>query len=109
MAHIEKRSYTTKDGKQTLHWRARYRFAQAVTDGVIGRSPCIGIRLPEDRQREEMHFFTPEQVTVLAKTINQRFSTLIYTAAYTGMRAGELVPLRVPSLNLLAGTVSPNP
>src|SRR5437763_10775035 len=25
MAHIEKRSYITNDGKQTLHWRARYR------------------------------------------------------------------------------------
>jgi integrase len=223
MAHIEKRSYTTRDGKQTLHWRARYRdplgqervktftrrvdaerflvgiehaklrgewtepqlgrvrfadyaadwlttkadigpqtlsnvqgrlrkhivptfgamsmaavrpadvrsfvanlmaaglapstvkgiyltasqvFAQAVTDGVIGRSPCIGIRLPEDRQREEMHFLTPEQVATLAATINHRFSTLVYAAAYTGMRAGELAALRVPSLNLLAGTVS---
>lgn len=25
MAHIEKRSYITKDGEQTVHWRARYR------------------------------------------------------------------------------------
>ena len=53
-----------------------------------------------------MHFLTPEQVATLAATINQRFSTLVYAAAYTGMRAGELAALRVPSLNLLAGTVS---
>lgn len=25
MAHVEKRPHTAKDGKQTIHWRARYR------------------------------------------------------------------------------------
>ena len=222
MAHIEKRSYSTKDGKQTIHWRARYRdplgnervrtfprrvdaerflvgiehaklkgewteprlgkirfdtyaaewlatkadvgpqtmtnvqgrlrkhivptfgsmsmaavrpadvrkfvaklvesglapstvksiyltasqvFAQAVTDGLIGRTPCLGIRLPEERQREQMHFLTPDQVAVLADAIDPRYRTLVYAAAYTGMRAGELGALRLGRLNLLAGTV----
>ena len=27
-------------------------FAQAVDDGVIARSPCAGVSLPEDRRRE---------------------------------------------------------
>ena len=40
-------------------------FAQAVVyDGVIARSPCAGVSLPEDRRREETHFLTPEQVAV---------------------------------------------
>jgi integrase len=80
-------------------------FAQAVTDGVISRSPCIGIRLPEERQREEMHFLTPDDVATLAETVTPRFATLVYAAAYTGMRAGELAALRVTALNLLGGTV----
>jgi integrase len=80
-------------------------FAQAVTDGVISRSPCIGIRLPEERKREETHFLAPDDVATLAETIASRFATLVYAAAYTGMRAGELAALRVTALNLLAGTV----
>jgi integrase len=80
-------------------------FAQAVTDGLISRSPCAGIRLPEDRRREEMHFLTPEEVASLADAIAPRFRALVYAAAYTGMRAGELAALRVSRLNPLAGTV----
>jgi integrase len=80
-------------------------FSQAVTDGLISRSPCAGIRLPEDRQREEMHFLTPEEVASLAEAVDPRFRALVFAAAYTGMRAGELAALRVSRLNLLAGTV----
>ncbi|MGH9034276.1 MAG: site-specific integrase [Acidimicrobiia bacterium] len=80
-------------------------FAQALTDGVIGRSPCVGVRLPEERQREVIHFLAPEEVAALADTIAPRFRALVYAAAYTGMRAGELAALRVARLNLLAGTV----
>jgi integrase len=80
-------------------------FGQALSDGVIGRSPCTGVRLPEERQREEMHFLAPDQVAALANAVDPRFRPLVYTAAYTGMRAGELAALRVDRLNLLSGTV----
>ena len=93
---------------KSIYLTASQVFAQAVTDGLIGRSPCIGIRLPEERQREQMHFLTPDEVTVLADTIDPRFATLVYAAAYTGMRAGELGALRLARLNLLAGTVDVN-
>lgn len=79
-------------------------FGQAVSDGLIGRSPCIGVRLPEERQREEMHFLSPDQVAILGDAVDPRFQALVY-AAYTGMRAGELAALRVDRLNLLGGTV----
>ena len=52
-----------------------------------------------------MHFLTLDEVTVLAETIDPRFAALVYAAAYTGMRAGELGALRLGWLNLLAGTV----
>jgi len=79
-------------------------FTQAAIDGLIARSPCIGIDLPRERHHEEMHFLTPTQVGALAETIDGRYRTLIYTAAYGGLRAGELHALAVRHLNLLAGT-----
>jgi len=86
--------------------RATYRtFSQimrtAEIDGLTRRSPCNGIDLPAEGSGEEMHFLTPEQVATLAETIDGRYRALIFTAAYTGMRAGELAALKVSRVNLL--------
>jgi len=80
-------------------------FAQAVVDGILAGSPCQAVKLPSDRQHDEMHFLTPEQVNVLASAMPDRFRVAILTAAYTGLRAGELWALRVGRLNLLAATL----
>ena len=77
----------------------------AVIDSVIVRSPCVGISLPRDTGGEEMRFLSPEEINRLAGAHLPRFRALIYTAAYTGMRWGELVGLRVDNLNLDRGTV----
>jgi integrase len=77
----------------------------AAIDGYISRSPCTGIRLPSDRHHAEVHFGEPGQVDALADAIGDRYRTLIYTAAYGGLRAGELVALKVNRLNLLARTL----
>ncbi len=83
-------------------------FAQAVNDGMIAKSPCIGVSLPRERHREEMNFLTADQVNVLATQIDERYRALILTAAYGGLRAGELVALQASALNLgeLGGTIS---
>jgi integrase len=83
-------------------------FRQAVHDGRIAKTPCVGVSLPRERQREEMHFLSPKQLNDLAAQINDRYQALIYTAAYAGLRAGELVALRVGALSLgdLGGTIS---
>jgi integrase len=80
-------------------------FEQAVVDGMIPRSPCRGIELPRERHSDEMHFLTPEQVNDLASAIDERYRALIYTAAYGGLRAGELTALKGPRLNPLARTL----
>jgi integrase len=77
----------------------------AVIDGLISRSPCIGIDLPKQTSHDEMRFLEPAQIEALADAIEPRYRALIFTAAYTGMRWGELAALRVPRLNLLKGTV----
>ena len=77
----------------------------AETDGVIPRTPCRGIRLPRQTSHTEQCFLTAEEVRRLAEAIEDRYRVLIYTAAYTGMRWGELAGLRVPRLDLLRGTI----
>jgi integrase len=48
-----------------------------------------------------MHFLTPEQVGILADAIDSRYRVAIFTAAYTGLRAGELWGLKLTRVNLL--------
>ena len=52
-----------------------------------------------------MLFLEPEEVAHLAETIDPRYRVLVYTAAYTGLRAGELLALRRRDVDLLRGVV----
>jgi hypothetical protein len=40
------------------------------------------VKLPEEPEGEEMLFLTPEQVVLLAETIESRFRALVLCAAY---------------------------
>ena len=64
----------------------------AVTGGLIARSPCRDITLPRIEDTEK-RFLSPEEITLLADTIDPRYRTLVITAAYTGCRIGELIAL----------------
>jgi integrase len=77
----------------------------AEIDRLIPRSPCIGIELPSGASHGEMRFLTPEEVGTLADAVPERFRALIYFAAYTGLRWGEIAALRVDNANLLKGKV----
>jgi integrase len=77
----------------------------AEIGGLIGRSPCRGVKLPEEPEGEEMLFLTPEQVVVLAETIEPRFRALVLCAAYSGMRAGELSALKLPRVDFLRSRI----
>jgi hypothetical protein len=56
-------------------------FAQVVTDGLIGRTPCREIKLPRSRTSEDQHFLSPDQVRALVNAISDRYRALIYLAA----------------------------
>lgn len=77
----------------------------AQIEGRIRRSPCVGIRLPKQTSHTEMHFLTPREVSLLADALDDRYRTLIFTAAYTGMRWGELAGLRTKRVNLKSGFI----
>jgi len=77
----------------------------AEIDRFISRSPCIGIELPSATSHGEMRFLSPEEVGALADAVPERYRTLVYFAAYTGLRWGEIAALRVDDVNILKGTV----
>jgi integrase len=76
----------------------------AVIARLIPASPCQSIHLPRDEHRE-MHFLAPEQVSLLATGIGPEYETLVYFAAYTGLRWGETVGLKLKRVHLLRGEV----
>jgi integrase len=77
-------------------------FAAAVDGGRLARNPAAGVRLPK-RVEREMLFLDAAQVEQLADAIGPHHRVLVYFLAYTGLRFGEAVALRVRRLDLLRG------
>jgi integrase len=75
----------------------------AEINRVIGRSPCIGVKLPRDDDPREMTFLDPDQIGRLAAAIDPRYKAMVYVAAYSGCRWGELAYLRTDAVNVLSG------
>ncbi len=65
----------------------------AVDAGLIARSPCT-LKGAGTERHDEMQIATPEQVAALAAAVGPRWEALIFTAAYSGLRWGELAGLR---------------
>lgn len=78
---------------------------QAVLDRLIGRSPSVGVQLPKEGPGEEMRVLEPAQIMAVAHAIAPRYRTLIFTAAYTGLRWSELVALKVANVDLVKGVL----
>ena len=75
-------------------------FSTAVTDRIIGVSPCSGVRLPSNPRHD--HFIpTADQVHTLAAALPQRYSAVVYLAAGCGLRAAEITGLELESVDFL--------
>jgi integrase len=77
---------------------------KGVRLGLVKVNPCTNVDLPRS-SREEMLFLTAEEVRALAEAIDPWYRVLVYTAAYTGLRAGELLALRWSDVDLLRGVL----
>jgi integrase len=75
-----------------------------VDENLITANPCRKLRLNSGDQPERPHA-RPWQVTRLGERCGDNERVLIVTAAYTGLRWGELAGLRWPNLNLGHGVV----
>jgi integrase len=72
----------------------------AADAGFIAASPCRRVQLPSD-VRSEPVLLAPDHVSAIAETIDPRYRALVLTAAYTGLRWGELTGLRVRRVDFL--------
>lgn len=71
----------------------------AVKDRRLLENPARGVKLPK-KQKKAKAYLTHGQVAALAEASGQH-STLVLLLAYTGLRWGEAIGLRVKSLDLL--------
>jgi integrase len=76
----------------------------AVSRDLIGRSPCRGIRLPEE-QPLDRELPTAEEVAALAGAMG-RYGPMAYLGVVLGMRWGEVAGLRRRRLDLEEGRVT---
>lgn len=82
---------------------------EAVADGRIGFNPCQGIRVSNGTQTERPTATAP-QINRIATRINRPSDRLlVITAAYTGMRWGELAGLAKVNTHLDDGLVVIDP
>lgn len=77
---------------------------EAVEEQLITINPCRRLRLGK-HHAPERPTATAEQVLAIAERTTPAEYALIVTAAYTGMRWGELAGLRRPNLHLDTGTI----
>jgi integrase len=79
--------------------------ATATADELVTKNPCLlegpGLERPSERQ-----VITVAQVYELADAVAPRYRALVLTAAFTGLRRGELFGLTRARVDLLHGTVA---
>jgi len=76
----------------------------AVDAGLIKQSPA-SLKGAGTERHPEMRIATPEQVLTLARAAGPRWEALVLTAAYSGLRWGELAGLRRSDVNTETGTL----
>lgn len=79
-------------------------FNAAVRDGIVPRSPCAGVKLPEVPHSEVLPL-TREEVGRLADALPERYRALVILGVGSGLRPGELFGLHVRHINFLRRTV----
>lgn len=68
----------------------------ALRTGFLATNPMDGVRLPRQRrgQNNKKLYITPKQAHQLVALVPEPYATMMYVAAYTGMRASEVIGLR---------------
>jgi integrase len=76
-------------------------FKYALQLRLISADSCAPVRIPKV-EHHELTFLTPEQVAAMVERLDATApeALIVLTAAYTGLRAGELEGLRIGDVNL---------
>jgi integrase len=76
----------------------------AVDDGRLARNPVRSVKLPPEAARP-MRFLEPNEVATLTAAHPAHYRPMVLTAAYVGLRWGELVGLALERVDLLRRTI----
>lgn len=77
----------------------------AVESGYLGRTPCVGVRIPRVPKREK-HYLSESEVELLANAIRPPYGVLVNVLAYGGLRWAEAVGLRRRHCDVLRGRLT---
>ena len=67
----------------------------AVRYGFLVKNPLEGLQLPPDKRgRRSKLVTTPEQFAQLLQLVPEPYSSMVYVAAWTGLRVSELIGLK---------------
>ena len=81
------------------HWVLSCILSDAVRDHLIARNPAAGVKLPRTSRKRPL-YLTHQQVGSLAAAA-AGYEGLVLLLAYTGLRWGEAIGMRVHDLDLL--------
>jgi len=100
--------WTGKLAPKTVHrtygvLRAALTFA--VNAGLIARSPCRNVKLPQ-LLRNHWRVLAPDDVLAIVDAMDERYRAMVWVSALLGLRWGEVAGLRVARLDLLARTLT---
>ena len=104
VAALSTRGLSPATVKATYHVVSRI-CATATIDGVIPAPHALASTSRATCIIKKCTSSLPARCAVLAESIEKRYRVLIYTAAYTGMRWGELAGLQIDRCNFLRGSV----
>ena len=82
-------------------------FKHLVAEGVLAKSPALGIPMPKKEKRSSVFLRTDEYVRLLtAAGGNPRDFCILQLFLQTGMRVSELVNLKLEDIDFVEGTLS---
>ncbi|WP_302360307.1 site-specific integrase [uncultured Megasphaera sp.] len=85
---------------------ARIALNQAVNDGLLGKSPMHGVKLPKTA-KTQVRALTKEEVNKLLSVIhNIKHYNMYWIALYTGLRRSEILGLRMSDINEKDSTIT---
>lgn len=85
---------------------ARIALNQAVNDGLLGKSPMKGVRLPKTEKTKVQALTKKEAHALLSAIRNKKHYNLYWIALYTGLRRSELLGLRISDINESDSTIT---
>lgn len=83
---------------RSAHGPVRAMYADAIRDGLISENPFANMRLQQSRGRRDIDVLSEQEVqraiSVAGEKFGPSFAAFVATAAYVGMRPGELYALQ---------------